>query len=104
MICVGNESTFLLLTYPKYTKLIFMRKLTATLCLTLTILLGSMILSWSAEPIAGFCLSGTKHSHSPITSKCSSAYERGNYQTAFEEFQLLAKRGDANAQFNIGQI
>ena len=31
------------------------------------------------------------------------AYERGNYQTAFGEFQLLAKRGDANAQFNIGQ-
>ena len=81
-----------------------MKNLTATFCLSLAILLGSVTLSWSAEPIAGYCLSGTKHSHLPITSKCSSAYERGNYQTAFGEFQLLAKRGDANAQFNIGQM
>ena len=63
-----------------------MKKLTATLCLTLAVLLECAGMSESAEPIKGFCLSGTKYSHSPIAGKCSASYEKGDYGTALREF------------------
>ena len=63
-------------------------------------LLGSA----SAEPVNGFCLAGTKHSHLPISSKCSAAYEKGDYETALREFKPLANRGNAFAQYNLGQM
>ena len=74
-------------------KLTPMRKLTATLCLTLTILLGSVGMSVSAEPVKGIFLLGTKHLHSLIAGKCSASYDKGDYGTALREFQLLSEQG-----------
>ena len=81
-----------------------MRKLTTTLCLSIAVLLGSSGVSWSAEPIKGYCLLGTKHSHSPIAGKCSASYEIGDYATALREFKPLANTGNAAAQYNLGQM
>ena len=91
-------------SHSKSTKLISMRKLTATLCLTIVVLLGSAGLSASAETIKGFCLTGTKHSHSPIADKCSASYKKGDYKTALREFQPLAEQRNISAQFNLGQM
>jgi hypothetical protein len=81
-----------------------MRLLTVTICLTIVVLLGSAGVSWSAEPVNGYCLAGTKHSHSPIAGKCSDAYESGDYATALREFKPLAEQGDVSAQYNLGQM
>ena len=81
-----------------------MRNLTATLCLTIAVLLGSVGVSWSAEPIKGFCLSWTKHSHLTIAGKCSSAYEKGDYATALREWKPLAEQGHAPAQSGLGAM
>ena len=62
-----------------------MRKLTATICLTLTILLGSAGMSWSADFQKGL-----------------TAYESGDYATTLREWQTLALQGSAVAQFNLG--
>ena len=32
------------------------------------------------------------------------AFDRGDYETAMQEFQPLAKQGDARAQFNLGAM
>ena len=79
-----------------------MKKLLATLCLTIVVLLGNVEKSESAEPINGICLPKTKHFHSPIAGKCSASYEAGDYGTALREFQPLAKQGNAAAQNNLG--
>ena len=71
---------------------------------TLTVLLGSSGEGWSAEPDKGVCLAGTKHSHAAVMGKCSDPYESENYETALQEWNPLAKQGDANAQFNLGQM
>ncbi len=86
-----------------------MKKLTATICLTLAVLLGSAGMSESAEPINGVCLPGNKHFHYPtvpfvtlpftdvvipislLAAKCSASYEAGDYETALREFQPLAE-------------
>ena len=81
-----------------------MRNLTAALCLTLAVLLGTAGGSWSAEPVKGYCLSGTKHSHSPVSGLCSAAYESGNYTTAMREWRPLAEKGIASAQHGLGTI
>ena len=73
-------------------------------CLTLIILIGSAGMSKSAEPINGFCLSGTQYSHLPIAGKCSASYEKGDYETALREFKPLAEQGNAAAQYNLGQM
>lgn len=57
-----------------------MRKLTTTLCLTLTILLGNVGMSAGAD-----------------FQKGAAAYESGDYTTALREWTPLAKQGDANA-------
>ena len=62
-----------------------MKNLTATLCLTLTLLLGSVSMSWSADFQKGL-----------------TAYDRGDYATALREWTPLAEQGDARAQFQIG--
>ncbi len=33
-----------------------------------------------------------------------SAYARGDYQKAFEKFELAAKQGDANAEYSLGAM
>ena len=73
-------------------------------CLTLIILIGSAEMSKSAEPINGFCLSGTQYSHLPIAGKCSASYEKGDYETALREFKPLAEQGNAAAQNNLGGL
>jgi uncharacterized protein len=55
-----------------------MKKLTTTLCLTLTLLLGSVSMSWSADFQKGL-----------------TAYNSGDYATALREWKPLAEQGDA---------
>ena len=62
-----------------------MRKLAATLCLTLAVLLGSVSISTSGALKRGL-----------------SAYKSGNYATALREWTPLAKRGNKVAQNNLG--
>jgi TPR repeat protein len=62
-----------------------MKHLTTILCLTLTILLGSVGNSESADLQKGL-----------------TAYKSGDYATALREWTPLAKQGDAHAQNNLG--
>ena len=62
-----------------------MRNLTATICLTITVLLGSAGVSWSADFQKGLA-----------------AAERGDFATALREWTPLAEQGTAGAQFNLG--
>ena len=64
-----------------------MRKLTATLCLTFAILLGSAGMSASADYQKGL-----------------TAYKSGNYATAKSVWEPLAEEGDPRAQFYLGQM
>ena len=62
-----------------------MNRLTLILVLTMTVLLGSSGVSWSADFQKGF-----------------DAYSRGDYATALKEFTPLAEQGNAPAQSNLG--
>jgi len=62
-----------------------MRHLTATICVTLAVLLGSAGISWSADFQKGV-----------------DAYQRGDYETALREWEPLAKQGNPSAQSNLG--
>ena len=62
-----------------------MKNLITTICLTLTILLGSVGMSASADLHKGY-----------------TAYTSGDYATALREFQPLAKQGNAIAQTILG--
>jgi S1-C subfamily serine protease len=62
-----------------------MRNLTATICLTLALLLGSAGMSWSADFQKGL-----------------TSYESGDFATALSEWTPLAKQGYAVAQYNLG--
>ena len=62
-----------------------MRNLTATICLTITVLLGSAGVSWSADFQKGLA-----------------AAQRGDFATALREWTPLAEQGGADAQFNLG--
>jgi TPR repeat protein len=62
-----------------------MRRLTAILCLTLAVLLGSAGVSESADFQKGL-----------------TAYNSGDYATAMREWKPLAEGGNASAQFNLG--
>ena len=62
-----------------------MRILTATSCLAITLLLGSVGASWSADFQKGL-----------------TAYQSGDYATALREWTPLAEQGDAGAQYNLG--
>ena len=62
-----------------------MRHLTATLCLTLAVLLGSARMGWGADFQKGL-----------------DAVQRGDYTTALREWNPLAEQGVAFAQFNLG--
>jgi TPR repeat protein len=64
-----------------------MRNLTATICLTLALLLGSAGMSWSADFQKGL-----------------TAHESGDFATALSEWTPLAKQGDAVAQSNLGYM
>ena len=62
-----------------------MKKPTATICLTIAVLLGSAGLSWSADFKKGL-----------------TAYKSGDYATAMREWKPLAEQGDAESQYNLG--
>ena len=62
-----------------------MRHLTAILCLTLAVLLGSAGVSESAD-----------------FQKCVDAYNKKDYATALREWKPLAEQGLADAQSNLG--
>ena len=62
-----------------------MRNLTATICLTISVLLVSGGMSWSAD------------FHKGLT-----AYKSGDYATALREWTPLAEQGNAAAQGNLG--
>ena len=62
-----------------------MRNLTATLCLTIAVLLGSVGVSASADFEKGL-----------------TAAQSGDFATALREWKPLAEQGDAAAQSNLG--
>ena len=64
-----------------------MKRLTATICLTLAVLLGSAGMSWSVGLQKGL-----------------DAYKNKNYATALRELNPLAEQGYADAQYNLGQM
>ena len=64
-----------------------MRKLTATLCLTIAVLLGSVGVSWSADYKKGV-----------------TAYRSGDFATALREWKPLAKQGDAGTFADLAGI
>jgi TPR repeat protein len=64
-----------------------MKKLFTTLCLTLTLLLGSVGNSESAD-----------------LKKGADAYNKGDYATALREWTLLAEQGNASAQTLLGAM
>ena len=64
-----------------------MRKLTATICLTFAVLLGSAGVSASADLNKGL-----------------SAFKRGDFITALREWKPLAEQGNSLAQYNVGLI
>ena len=64
-----------------------MRNLTATLCLTLVVLLFSPTEGWSADFQKGL-----------------DAYSKWDYATALREFEPLAKQGYAPAQNNLARM
>ena len=62
-----------------------MNRVTLVLILTMTVLLGSSGVCWSADSQKGF-----------------DAKERGDYATALKEWTPLAKQGSAYAQYSLG--
>jgi len=62
-----------------------MKNLTRTICLTLVVLLGSLVTGCGADYDKGYA-----------------AYNNGDYATALREFRPLAEQGDARAQVNLG--
>ena len=64
-----------------------MKKLTAILCLTIAVLLGSVGTSESADFAKG-----------------AAAYENGDYTAALREWKPLAERRNALAQSNLGAM
>ena len=62
-----------------------MKHLTATICLTIAVLLGSVGVSESADFQKGV-----------------TAFQSGDYATALREWKPLAKQGNASAQHNLG--
>jgi uncharacterized protein len=64
-----------------------MKNLTATLCLTIAVLLGSTGVSWSQDFQKGLA-----------------AADSADFATALREWTPLAKQGDADAQNNLKKI
>ena len=62
-----------------------MKRLITTLCLCISLALGSFGVGWSGDFQKGL-----------------DAAQRGDYNTALKEWTSLAEQGDAKAQFNLG--
>ena len=72
-----------------------MRKLTATLCLMIAVLLGSVGMSASGD-------SQKKWADYREDRKGLTAYRSGDYATALRIWKPLAEQGNASAQFGLG--
>jgi TPR repeat protein len=68
-----------------------MKHLTLTICLTLSVLLGSLVTGCGSDSDSGADFD-----------KGVAAYESGDYATALRELRPLAEQGHANAQFHMG--
>jgi TPR repeat protein len=64
-----------------------MKNLTATICLTISVLFGTAEVSSSADFEKGYI-----------------AFQSGEYATALREWRPLAEQGDAFTQYNLGQM
>ena len=64
-----------------------MKSSLTAICLTLVLSLGTISAAWGADFYKGL-----------------TAAQRGDYATALREWTPLAKRGDADAQYNLGQM
>ena len=64
-----------------------MKHLTRTICLTLAVLLGSLVTGCGADYDKGLA-----------------AYESGDFATALREWRPLAEQGDADAQRGLGSM
>ena len=64
-----------------------MKSCLTAICLTLVLSLGTISAAWGADFYKGL-----------------TAAQRGDYATALREWAPLAKRGDADAQYNLGQM
>jgi uncharacterized protein len=64
-----------------------MRKLTATLCLMIAVLLGSVGVSANAD-----------------FQKGAAAYKSGDYATALREWKPLAEQGHPDSQYKLGNM
>ena len=73
-----------------------MRRLTATLCLTLALLLGSVGVSASEVIIEDNAIASFRRG--------LTAYDEGDYATALREWRSLAQQSDADAQNNLGVL
>ena len=62
-----------------------MKRLAITLCLAISLAIGSFGVGWSGD-----------------FQKGPDAYEKGDYAIAFREWKPLADQGDASAQHNLG--
>ena len=62
-----------------------MKKLITSLCLIVTLAIGSFGVGWSGDFQKGL-----------------DAAQRGDYTTALKEWTSLAEQGDAKAQYNLG--
>jgi TPR repeat protein len=80
-----------------------MRNLTATICLTIAVLLGSAACTQkivrSSDAVIFGCAGVCKSAN---FQKGWTAYESGYYSTALREWTPLAKQGDAAAQYIMG--
>ena len=64
-----------------------MKNLTRTICLTLAVLLGSLVTGCGSDFDKGLA-----------------AYKSGNFATALGEWRPLAEQGDAVAQLDLGMM
>ena len=74
-----------------------MKKLTATICLTLAVLLGSV----GCQTTSPSSFLKNEVSRSDFQ-KGLTAAQSGDFATALREWKTLAEQGDASAQFNLG--
>ena len=68
-----------------------MRKLTATICLTIAVFLGSVGCTTTSSDPSDF-------------QKASQAYDKEDYATALREWKPLAEQGNARAQVSLGEM
>jgi TPR repeat protein len=90
-------------------KRLTVKHLTAILCLTLAVLLGSAGVSWYKDTVTDrkmltVLLGSAKVSWSADYDMGLTAALRGDFVTALREWESLAEQGNSSAQYNLGQL